>query len=84
MESEKKTHRSKDIASNIIRSEDNHLDRCLKLYYKVDPGICVINIINYLKSNGWEKFNFNQYSVKKEQDNFVIILNYIEPKIFKK
>jgi hypothetical protein len=66
----------KDIYDNIINIDDNYIDKTLKLNYKTEP--CkIINIIKFLNNTDYKNFKFNQYSIKKyNDDNYVIILNY--------
>lgn len=86
MEYEINHHRYKNISDNIIKIEQNYEDKILKLYYKSDPEKkSIMNIIRYLNQTDWKNFRFNQYSVKKNGDNYIIILNYIiQRTIFKK
>lgn len=71
--------KNKDI-DNIVRIENNYNDKILKLYCKNEP--CISNVIRHLKKTDWKDFKFNQYSIKKNDDNYIIILNYISPKFF--
>ncbi len=72
----------KDIADNIINIEHNYQDRIVKLLYKTDPEKrCIMNIIRYLNITDWKNFKFNQYSIKKNDDeDYTIILNYVAQK----
>jgi len=70
------------VADNIIKTEHDRYDKSLKLYYKHDlDRKCVMNVIKYLNNTDWKNYKFNQYSVKKNGEGFVITLNYIVPKI---
>lgn len=72
----------KDIADNIIKIEHSYDDRSVKLHYKKDPeNGRIMNIIKYLNSTDWKNFKFNQYSIRKNEDDYTIILNYILPKV---
>lgn len=81
MDCEINLSRFKDIADNIIKIENNYDERSLKLHYKCDPEKTrVMNIIKYLNLTEWKNFKFNQYSVKKNEENYTIILSYVAPK----
>jgi len=73
--------RFKGIADNIVKTEHDQFDKSLKLHYKCDPDKrCILNIIKYLNNTDWKNYKFNQYSVKKNDNDFIIIFNYIAPK----
>lgn len=74
--------RFKGIADNIIKTEHDYFEKSLKLHYKCDPDKrCILNIMRYLNSmSDWKNYKFNQYSVKKNDNDFIIIFNYIAPK----
>lgn len=86
MDCEIKLSKFKDIADNIIKIENSYDDRTLKLHYKCDPEKSrIMNIIKYLNNTDWKNFKFNQYSIRKHDENYIIILNYVAPKaIFSK
>ena len=68
----------KGIADNIIKTENDYTDKSLKLHYKCDPDKrCVMNIIRYLNNTTWKNFKFNQYSVRKNDSDYIITLNYV-------
>jgi hypothetical protein len=69
------------ITDNIIKTEHNRCENSLRLYYKCDPERSIMNIIRYLRSTDWKNYKFNEYSVKKSDDNYVIIFNCVEPKL---
>jgi len=70
------------IADNIIKTENNYDSRTLKLHYKCDPTRrCIMSIIKYLNSTDWKNFKFNQYSVKKNDTDYIITLNYAPHKL---
>ena len=72
----------KDIADNIIKTENNYADRTLKLHYKCDPtSKSVMKIIKYLNNTDWRNFKFNEYSVRKNEADYIITLNYVVPKV---
>jgi hypothetical protein len=74
--------RFKDISDNIIKIENNYIDKNLKLHYRSEPaGGCIMNIIRYLNNTDWKNFKFNEYSVRKNDENYIITLHYIAPKI---
>lgn len=73
--------RYKEISDNIIKIEQNYDDKILKLHYKFEPEKkSIMNIIRYLNQTDWKNFRFNQYSVRKNEENYIIILNYIAPR----
>ncbi len=77
--------RLKDIADNIIKTENNYDDKSLKLHYKCDPDRrCVMNIIRYLNNTDWKNYKFNQYSIRKNDQDYIITLNYVLPSLFSK
>lgn len=81
MDCEIKLSKFQDIANNIIKIEHIYEDRILKLQYKSDPEQRkIMNIISYLNKTDWKNFKFNQYSVKKNENDYTIILNYVAPK----
>lgn len=71
---------AKSINDSIIRVENNDCDNYLKIYCKINPDQKIMNIIRYLKCNGWKDFKFNQYSVKKDSDEYVVNIGYVRPK----
>jgi len=82
MDSENSLSKFKDIIDNIIKIENNYNDKILKLHYKNQPdNRNIMRIIRYLNFTDWKNFKFNEYSVKKNDDNYIIILNYISPKV---
>ena len=75
----------KGIIDNIIKTENDYTDNCLRLHYKCDPDRRVIhNIIRYLNNTNWKNFKFNQYSVRKNDSDYIITLNYVAPSVFSK
>lgn len=73
----------KDIADNIIKTENDYHEKSLKLYYKNNPDArCVMNIRKYLNTlDCWRNYNFNQYSVRESDSEFIITFNYVAPKV---
>lgn len=73
----------KDIADNIIRTENDYHEKSLKLYYKTRPDSKgVLDIRRYLKTmDCWKNYNFNQYSVKESNSEYIITFNYVAPKV---
>lgn len=85
MDCEINLSRFKDICDNIIKIEDNYIDKSLRLHYKCNPETKnVMSIIKYLNNTKWKNFKFNQYSIKKNENNYIIILNYVAPSVFSK
>jgi hypothetical protein len=83
MDCEINLSRFKDIADNIIKIENNYDEKSLKLHYKCDPEKKrIMNIIKYLNLTEWKNFKFNQYSVKKNEEDYIITLNYVLSKPF--
>jgi hypothetical protein len=80
MDCETNLPRFKGISDNIIRIENNYDDKSLKLYYRCDPKRYIMNIIKHLNETECKNFKFNQYSIRKENENYVVILNYVVPK----
>jgi len=77
--------RLKDIADNIIKTENNYDDKSLKLHYKCDPDRrSIMNIIRYLNNTDWKNYKFNQYSIRKNDQDYIITLNYVAPSLFSK
>lgn len=72
---------ARSIDNNIIRVENNRFDKNVKIHCSCDPQNKIVNIINYLKSNGWKNFRFNDYSVKRDNDDYVVSMSYVEPTI---
>ena len=82
MDCEINLSRFKDITDNIIKVEDNYVDKNLKLYYKSEAvGRCIMNIMRYLNNTDWKNFKFNEYSISKDKDNYIITLHYVVPKL---
>lgn len=73
----------KGITDNIIKTEHDQYGKILKIHYKENPNTRIImNIIRYLNSTEcWKNFKFNQYSVKNDQENYVITFCYLVPKL---
>ena len=81
MDCEINLSRFKDIADNIIRIENDYTNNSLKLHYKSEPASRgIMSIIRYLNSTDWKNFKFNEYSIQKNHENYIIILNYVAPK----
>ncbi len=77
--------RLKGIADNIIKTENNYEDKSLKLHYKCDPDRrCIMSIIKYLNNTDWKNYKFNQYSIRKNEQDYIITLNYVAPSLFSK
>lgn len=75
----------KDIADNIIRTEDDRYGNSLTLYCKDNPDKKgIMRIIRYLNSTDWNNFKFNQYSVKQREYDYVITFGYVRPTVFAK
>ena len=69
---------AKSINDSIIRIENNDYDNYLNIYCKSDQKI--MNILSYLRSNGWKDFKFNQYSVRKDSEGYIVKVGYAKPK----
>jgi hypothetical protein len=82
MDCEINLSRFKDIADNIIRIEDNYVDKNLKLYYKSDPARRIVSIMKYLNCTDFKNLKFNEYGIQKNNENYIIILNYVAPRTF--
>jgi len=70
---------ARSINNNIIKVENDRFDKNVKIHCSIDPQNKIINIINYLKTNGWKNFKFNDYSIRKDNDNYVVSMSYVEP-----
>jgi hypothetical protein len=72
--------RFKDISDNITSTDHDCNSKTLKLHYKCEPDSrCIRNIISYLRSTDWKDYRFNEYSVKKNNCDFVITFGYVVP-----
>jgi len=69
---------------NIVKIENNQFDNYLKIHCKNDPTGKISNIMRYLKCNGWENFKFNQYKIDTNNNDYIIKIDYIMPKLFGK
>ena len=81
MDCEIKLSKFQDIADNIIKIEHNLFENNVEVHYKFNPDGKIMYIIRYLKSNGWGDFKFNQYKTKSDNGNYVIIIDYVKPKL---
>jgi len=81
MDNNIKTSKYKNIADSIIKIENNFHDNILKIEFEshLEDNKQIINIIKYLNSIEYKNYKFNQYSVKKNENNTIIIFNYISP-----
>lgn len=83
MDCEVNLSRHNDIANNIVKVENDYANKSLKLHCKIEPSRRgIIGIIKYLNCTDWKNFKFSEYSIRKNEENYIITFSYIPPKVF--
>lgn len=78
MDNTNNSSKTKNIAENIIKIENNFHDKTLHLQCKSEflDKCKVISLIKHLNSTDYKDYKFNQYSIRETSEYSVVIFNY--------